>query len=307
MRTDKEKMDFAKACLMIEKKGGNVQKYIALNWPSYTPRATWYNIQRVYLGRSTNELTEGRPNIEKGDEEMRKQKNSQDETAKGLLDWVRKGRNPATYLAGEGFANPAAVLRNIKDYAKKHYSPEIVEEICRITLRGTKTAPAEPKPSENPPEEVKAPETVVVAGKEYEKYEGVKEYPPLPYAADQDIYGKHPVTAYIEKKPSPTCCQPARPSGVMVPDEIPDEKPENEPTEPDNKPRDAESLRISAVESWHGKYELCGDRKTPNFTGMAYHQSFLGTDHEILFSTENWLKFAEEIPKALERLGLLSK
>jgi hypothetical protein len=289
MRTDKEKMDFAKACLMIEKKGGNVQKYIALNWPSYTPRATWYNLQRVYLGRSTNELTEGRPNIEKGDEEMRKQKNSQDETAKGLLDWVRKGRNPATYLAGEGFANPAAALRNIKDYAKKHYSPEIVEEICRITLRGTKTAPAEPKPSENPPEEVKAPETVVVAGKEYEKYEGVKEYPPLPYAADQDIYGKHPVTAYIEKKPSPTCCQPARPSGVTVPDEV---------------PALPEMLTVCGVMGSYGRFEQNIELKGERYMTFVMHMQLTGEDIRITFSADQWKTMLKEIPIALRQLGL---
>lgn len=60
--------------------------------------------------------------------------------------------------------------------------------------------------------------------KEYEKFEGTKLRPPLPNAADKDVYGKHPVTAYIEK-PSPTCCQSARPSGVTVPDDIPDDAP----------------------------------------------------------------------------------
>lgn len=70
--------------------------------------------------------------------------------------------------------------------------------------------------------------------KEYEKFEGTKLWPPLPNAADKDIYGNHPVTAYIEK-PSPTCCQSARPSGVTVPDDIPDDAPKkrkyrNEPT-----------------------------------------------------------------------------
>jgi hypothetical protein len=218
---------------------------------------------------------------------MRKQRNSQDETAKGLLDWVRKGRNPATYLAGEGFANPAAALRNIKDYAKKHYSPEIVEEICRITLRGAKAAPAEPKPSENPPEEVKAPETVVVAGKEYEKYEGVKEYPPLPYAADQDIYGKHPVTAYIEKKPSPTCCQPARPSGVSVPDE-------------DVEPETSSALKINSVKSRLGVYSLS------NVSGaMSFRMNQNGVESELTMTVQDWKIFTVEILMALEQLELL--
>ena len=256
---------------------------------------------------------------------MRKQKNSQDETAKGLLDWVRKGRNPATYLAGEGFASPATALRNIKDYAKKHYSPEIVEEICRITLRGTKTAPAEPKPSENPPEEVKAPETVVVAGKEYEKYEGVKEYPPLPNAADKDIYGKHPVTAYIEKKPSPTCCQPARPSGVMVPDELPGELTEHMPA---NEYRDAvkfqgkvqecahsmkiadeihawpEMLAVCGVMGSYGRFEQNIELKGEKYMTFVMHMKLTGEDIRITFSADQWKTMLKEIPMALRQLGL---
>ena len=260
MRTDKEKMDFAKACLMIEKKGGNVQKYIALNWPSYTPRATWYNIQRVYLGRSTNELTEGRPNIEKGDEEMRKQKNSQDETAKGLLDWVRKGRNPATYLAGEGFASPATALRNIKDYARKHYSPEIVEEICRITLRGTKTAPEEPEPSENPPEEAEALETVDFNGKEYERM-----------------------------TPSPTCCQPAIPSGVTVPDEV---------------PALPEMLTVCGVMGSYGRFEQNIELKGERYMTFVMHMQLTGEDIRITFSADQWKTMLNEIPIALRQLGL---
>ena len=295
MRTDKEKMDFAKACLMIEKKGGNVQKYIALNWPSYTPRATWYNIQRVYLGRSTNELTEGRPNIEKGDEEMRKQKNSQDETAKGLLDWVRKGRNPATYLAGEGFASPATALRNIKDYARKHYSPEIVEEICRITLRGTKTAPAEPETSENPPEEVKAPETVDFNGKEYERM-----------------------------TPSPTCCQPAIPSGVTVPDEVLESRAVRLLAEDLKRMQEGEAkfnalpdeekkafvgsilgqLQVCGVMGSYGRFEQNIELKGERYMTFVMHMQLTGEDIRITFSADQWKTMLKEIPIALRQLGL---
>ena len=44
---------------------GDVLGFIQVNWPSYTPRATWYNLQRQYLHRQTHQLTEGRPKEDK--------------------------------------------------------------------------------------------------------------------------------------------------------------------------------------------------------------------------------------------------
>ena len=205
---------------------------------------------------------------------MRKQKNSQDETAKGLLDWVRKGRNPATYLAGEGFANPAAALRNIKDYAKKHYSPEIVEEICRITLRGTKTAPAEPKPSENPPEEVKAQETVDFNGKEYEKMD----------------------------KPSPTCCQPARQGGPIKWDD--NEAMTNSLEEISmrklsikEEPITIKELKLRTLQGEMGTYEKLADDRML-FTGIPRPFTDCG------YTVAEWFVLIEELQIAMQQLGL---
>ena len=50
-RTDEQKQAFVNECLEIEKANGDVLGYIEVNWPSYTPRATWYNLQKQFLGR----------------------------------------------------------------------------------------------------------------------------------------------------------------------------------------------------------------------------------------------------------------
>ena len=280
MRTAAEKKAFAKECLEIEQRGGNVQEYIALNWPSYTPRATWYNLQRQYLGRSTNDLTEGKPQLNSHGKEVKPMKGKRDKNAvlEAVLKVLEDHGDPVAWFEQHGYAAPLTSWQDLKKWTRAH-RPDEMEKLPKnlwtyYAQNGIKRQSKEgaaPKASETPTIPKEAVESVFFGGKEYEKMDN----------------------------PSPTCCQPTRPSGVTVPD--------SKLTEPEKKPTRSDGLRISAVESWHGKYELCGDRKTPNFTGMAYQQDFLGTTHEILFSPENWLKFAEEIPIALEQLGLLSK
>ena len=93
MRTDAEELDFARECERIEKNGGDVQGYIAQEYPSYTPRAVWYRLQRNYLGRKDFQLTEGRPK-KKGVKYMGKMM----ELAKGCLDAYGRGETVFDYL-----------------------------------------------------------------------------------------------------------------------------------------------------------------------------------------------------------------
>ena len=61
MRTEEQKTAFARECARLEKAGGDVLEYIEKNWPSYTPRGTWFNLQKEYLHRSPFQLTDGKP------------------------------------------------------------------------------------------------------------------------------------------------------------------------------------------------------------------------------------------------------
>ena len=259
MRTDAEELKFAKTCELIEKEGGDVQGYIAQEYPSYTPRAVWYRLQRNYLGRKEFQLTEGTPK-KKGVKYMGKMM----ELAHGCLEAYGRGESISDYLRSQGSKNPSAYWYQIKATAKLQ-DPDLYEQLSVIRTNDRKRrqeASKEPVPvdlGEHPEQVKEAVNRVFFGGKEYEKMD----------------------------EPSPTCCQPAKPSGVTVPDELPKD----------------DGLRVSAVESWHGKYELCGDREDPKFTVMAYQQRSFPNGSEIIFSPENWLKFAEEIPKALKRLG----
>ena len=205
-------------------------------------------------------------------------KRDRNKVLEAVLKIIEDHGDPVAWFMNEGYEAPIQAWQALRKWAVAN-RPKEAEKLpkdlrtyyAQNGIKRQSKEDAAPKASETPTIPKEAVESVFFGGKEYKKMD----------------------------KPSPACCQPARPSGVTVPD--------SKLTEPDKKPTRSDGLRISAVESWHGKYELCGDRKTPNFTGMAYQQDFLGTTHEILFSPENWLKFAEEIPIALEQLGLLSK
>jgi hypothetical protein len=46
MRTREERERIARECLKIERAGGDVLEYLKTEMHSYTPRATWINLQK---------------------------------------------------------------------------------------------------------------------------------------------------------------------------------------------------------------------------------------------------------------------
>ena len=159
MRSYAEIQEFVKECVRIERDGGDVQEYIRVNWPSYSPRATWYNLQRQYLGRNKDHFTEGRPRElptkRKEGDEMRKGKTSQADTAQAVINCLESRGNLRDCLSGLGFANVSSALRNVKAWVRKN-RPEYTMLIDKARLGPDKTRqepvpePAEEKPSEQP-------------------------------------------------------------------------------------------------------------------------------------------------------------
>jgi len=99
--------------------------------------------------------------------------------------------------------------------------------------------------------------TVTFGGKEFEKMEG----------------------------PSPTCCQPARPSGVTVPDQLSEEKPKR----PAIRIREADG----AVGTWRNTSERFISFKMPA-------RGPEDEDQEIELTAEEWLAISAELPNVLE-------
>lgn len=99
------------------------------------------------------------------------------------------------------------------------------------------------------------PEIKIHNGKEFEKMEG----------------------------PSPTCCQPARPSGVTVPDQLPEKKPRTS------------VLRIREADGMIGTW-----RRT-----LENAIVFKGEEgQEIVLTAEEWMIIMAELPNVMELFGV---
>ena len=294
MRTDEQRQAFAKECWEIEKQGGDVLEYIRVNWPSYTPGATWFNLQRVYL--PDKKMTSGKPQKEGGEEEMRRDRV---ETLNGILDALKKGEHPYDYLESVGYMNPHQAYVDTRIWARK-YNHDAFEQLP-VSLKKLQVKPKsapinfkeEPapdlragealplklpkKPVENRVEEDKAPETP-------EKREsGDDEYLDVQSRVNEVFFGGK---AYEKMdKPSPTCCQPARPSGVTVPDVLPEEP-----------------LKICAVKSRiKGEWHLS---QVQGCVHLIWEDKITHEERSLGLPAADWQKLAKEIPVMLMQLGL---
>ena len=292
MRSYAEIQEFVKECVRIENDGGDVQEYIRVNWPSYSPRATWYNLQRQYLGRNKDHFTEGRPRQlptkRKEESEMRKGKTSQADTAQAVINCLESRGNLRDCLSGLGFANVSSALRNVKAWVRKN-RPEYTMLINKARLGPDKTrqepdpAPAEEKPVENQAEEQKAPETVILCGKTYEKMEKAEQKPQKPVQNT----GDHISAKEFRETLKLTQKAPEGEARMAVFDEI------NVWKSP---------LPVCAVKS-----RVKGEWHLSNVKGcvhLIWEDLITKEERSIGLPAEDWLKLAEEIPLMLMQLGL---
>ena len=153
--------------------------------------------------------------------------------------------------AGE---DPKEIQRYLAEHGSKNPSAHI------YAIRNSMKKKAEPKKDELAGFVPMVPEkkkTVEFQGKEFERME----------------------------KPSPTCCQPARPCGVTVPDQLPEEKPKR----PAIRIREADG----AVGTWRNTSERLISFKMPA-------RGPEDEDQEIELTAEEWLAISAELPNVLE-------
>ena len=292
MRSEAQKKAFALNCQEIEKKGEDVLGFIQKNWPSYTPRATWYNLQKRYLHRQPWQLTEGKPKPKEA-EDM----NDRKEIAYALKDgYYENGEEIRTFLEDCGYADASNGLSSVKDWAKKN-DPECYEAIRNLTIRGPqKRKPSETaqngnqtsqavSPKDDSPKAAEAPRRA--AEQETEAHRGG-------YVSPEEM-AKEFARQLGEKAGSVvTCCAPARPSGVTVPDEIPDESSNRQvkPAAPVRK-----KPRVTEVETDLGSF-----RKEEG--KIAFRRVDDGKDYknQLKMAREQWLQLAAEMDEVLEML-----
>ncbi len=288
MRTDAEKQAFAMKCLEIEKAGGDVREYIAKNWPSYTPRATWYNLQREYLKRNTAQLTEGKPEPKR--EEVNEMRRAKVDLLNGVLKVLAEKGDPLEYMKEQGYKFPQQAWADLRNWANAHNMNQgrLPEDLRKYYARIRADKPGNVAPDEklgeHPTEAEKAPETL-------EKREsGDDENLDVRRRVNEVFFGGK---AYEKMdKPSPTCCQPAPPSGVTVPDELPEE-----------------SLKIAALLSSFDpdfRYELSNIKNGKNrVVSLVWREPMGGGERSLNLTTDEWQLFEKEIPRMLKQLGLI--
>ena len=267
MRTETQKMAFALNCQEIEKEGGDVLSFIQRNWPSYTPRGTWYNLQREYLHRQTHELTDGRPKEDKNVNDRR-------EIAYALRDnYVESGDDIRAFLEDCGYADPSNGLASVKDWAKKN-DPDCYEAIKDLTVRRTQ--------KRTPPEKAK---NGAQTGLQVSPTDDSPKKAEAPCRPPQQRAEAGSVT---------TCCAPARPSGVTVPDELPEPSSSRQvkPPEPVRK-----KPRVVEVETDLGSF-----RKEEG--KIAFRRVDDGKDYknQLKMDRKQWLQLAAEMNGVLEML-----
>lgn len=302
-RTEAEKKAFALTCLEIEKQGGDVLAYIEKNLPSYTPRAAWYNLQGKYLSRNPLQYTEGKP-IDPEERRMNELKADKSGQLDAVLKILEEHGDPIEYLAGLGYKVPTQAWADLRIWTRKHRPDDLKKLPANLKLYytehglksysgGAKAMTVKQKPKE----------TVEFNGKTYERYTGegtaVNEYrekkpdyePPKEVVQVKGKDGRVENVKLYGDKPSPTCCQPARESGVTL----------------DDMPLEIVGI-MSNVKGYYQK-SCIENKHLPGTDGQYVHLIWrdLATRDErsLGLSVTEWLQLAEEIPKAMRQLGFM--
>lgn len=324
MRTDKEKYEFAIRCREIEKEGGDVLDYIRREWPSYTPRGTWINIQKHILHRKKYEIKDGLPKEAIDVSKFQEIANALRERPDIMGDELRELMESFGYTT-----DPVHALANVKQWARKN-DPECFAIISPMVMKGKK---AYQQASKKAPQMAPRIKTEEIPGKELET-PAEAENPELdvenednygggympPEDLANDVFGR-----MLKEGKISTCCAPAKPSGVTVPDEIPEEvveykgkeyvKAEPEvtrieqtaeniqmvpkPAEPEKKRK---KPRLVEIETDLGSY-----RKNPKKIEFRRADDESDYINRLAMYPEQWRQLAEEIEDVLAMLEYIEE
>ena len=131
-RTPEEIEAIVDHCVELEQSGGDILGYL---WSEnyMTPRATWFNFQREWLGRKPYEYTDGKPTKERKNMSITRVKLTDEERMNTCLIAIRGG-DPRKHLESIGSSDPQGTWSKVKAWrADKH--PEVFAKIPkRITV-----------------------------------------------------------------------------------------------------------------------------------------------------------------------------
>ena len=244
-----DRRKMALECLEVERLGYSVLDFLR-EQGAISPWGTWWRLQVEELGRARYQVRNGKEN------KMAKKNNVlTPEVRTDAEKMIAEGRDPKTiqiYLADHGSKNPSAHLYAIRNSMKKKAEPKLDSGHPEIKQK-EELAGFEPFVPEK--------KTVTFGGKEFEKME----------------------------KPSPTCCQPAKPSGVTVPDQLPEEKPKRP------------AIRIREADGAVGTWRHTKDQ-TISFKIQSGYEDYAAKAIEL--TAEEWMAITAELPNVLELFGI---
>ena len=116
LRTEEEKEAIVSHCVELEKEGGDILGYL---WSEnyLTPRATWCNFQREWLGRKPYEYTDGKPTKKGGKRKMHCRLTQEDREK--AIQIAIDGGDPRPFLQNLGSQDPNGLWINIRHALKK--------------------------------------------------------------------------------------------------------------------------------------------------------------------------------------------
>ena len=298
MRTPKERAAIAARCVELEKEGGDILGYL---WSEnyLTPRATWCNIQREWLGRKPYEFTDGKPGKKR--KERKKVENRRakitDEQRAEAVRIALDGGDPREYLEGLGFADGQTTWYKIKEHYKDK-APDVYAQIPkRIPVNGLKNKAAK---------KAETPETVLGRPKEdFEKAPTLADAMAGMKDAAETFFGQVPALKVdgavrietpeaekVEVVETPEGC-----SGLFHGTK--GEKAARIVTPPINKPVVYDGMIIREVEGAFGRYRYSD-------IGTVEYIDFESTDQPDVLSLSigQWRNFREEQLKAARILGV---
>jgi hypothetical protein len=297
MRTPKERAAIAARCVELEKEGGDILGYL---WSEnyLTPRATWCNIQREWLGRKPYEFTDGKPKEKKRKEKenMAKRRSLTSAERTEALRIALDGGDPRKYLEEIGISEPSNTWAYIK-MTEKQRNPDVYAKIPkRLPVNGLKNKAA--KKAE--------PETVLDRPKEdFEKAPTLADAMAGMKDAAETFFGQVPAL----KVDGPIRIETPEANQVQVA-EVPEKCTIKGPVEkalpkiqiqtpPITKPVVYDGMIIREVEGAFGRYRYTD-------IGTVEYIDFESTDQMDVLSLSigQWRNFREEQKKAAQILGV---
>ena len=193
LRTEEEKAAILEHCLELEASGGDILGYL---WSQdyYTPRATWCNYQREWLGRKPYEYTDGKPR-KKGRVVYMKHAKVTLEQKKKAVEIALAGGDPLKYLKDHGAENAPAMWYTIKQNLSDT-DPEKFSQLPDLRSKGN---------SRKEPETEKAEEPTLA-----DAVTGMKD-------ATDEFFGKcEEMGLKMDKPKQPKITQPVNYDGMMI-------------------------------------------------------------------------------------------